>query len=100
MKMWSRLLLASLLLSLGGWGQTGREDAPKSRHAHPAGVHKTPGHAARQLSEREKRENASLRAEKRREAKLAKKQRKEAKRRSRRTRQAGLKNQTTRVGSQ
>lgn len=87
MKIWSRLLLASLLLNLGAWGQTGKEEAPKSRRAHPAGVHKM-GHAARQLSEREKRENASLRAEKRRQAKLAKKQRKDAKRRSRTTRKA------------
>ena len=99
MKTWSRLLLACVGLSLGAWAQTGRSEAPKSRPAHPAGVHKMPRHAARQLSLREEQDNARLRAEKRREAKLAKKQRKEAKRRSRRTRQAGLKNQT-RVGSQ
>ena len=99
MKTWSRLLLACVALSLGAWAQTGRSEAPKPRPAHPAGVHKMPRHAARQLSLREEQDNARLRAEKRREAKLAKKQRNEAKRRSRRTRQAGLKNQT-RVGSQ
>lgn len=84
MKTWSRLLLASLALSLGAWGQSERSEAPKSRPSHPAGAHKMQSHAARRLSVREKQENARLRAEQRRQAKLAKKQRRDAKRRSRR----------------
>lgn len=93
MKQTGRLLWLLLLLSVAAWAQGGRSDAPKSRKAHEAGVHK-PQHAARQLTLREKQEKARMRAEQRRQAKLAKKQRKEAMRRSRRTRKAGLSNQT------
>ena len=87
-------LLACLLLTLGAWGQTGSSEAPKSRPSHPAGVHKMQSHAARQLSLRERQENARLRAERRRQAKLAKKQRKEARKRSRKMQKtAGVRSQ-------
>ena len=94
MKQAGRLLWLLLLLSVAAWAQNGRSDAPKSRKAHEAGVHKMPPHAARQLTLREKQEKARMRAEQRRQAKLAKKQRKEAMRHSRRTRKTGVSNQT------
>lgn len=93
MKQAKRFLGVALLLTAVAWGQGGSMDAPKSRQAHSAGVHKMPPHAARQLSVREKQEHAQIRAEQRRQAKLANKQRKEAMKRSRHVRKAQLKAQ-------
>ena len=82
-----------LLLTVGACAQTGSSQAPKSRKAHPAAVHKS-SHAARQFSQREKQERNIMRAQQRRQAKLAGKQRKLAMKRSRHLRRAQVKTQT------
>ncbi len=81
-----RVVSVCLLLSLGAWAQTGSSQAPKSRKAHPAGVHHMSPHAARRLSQRERQERSILRAQQRRQAKLAHKQRTLAMKRSRHVR--------------
>ena len=93
MKWPRRLLWMCLLFCTFAWGQSDRSDAPHSRKASKATVHKMSAHAARQLTEREKQERAQMRAEQRRQAKLAKKQRKEAMKRSRRLHKTQLETQ-------